>query len=86
MLANLFTTIAALLADGTVNAIGAGLAMFTGVGAGVGIGIATSKAAEATARQPEAESKIRTMLMLGLVFAEMTAILGFVVAIIIMFV
>ena len=35
-------------------AIGAAIAVFTGIGAGVGIGIATGKATEAIARQPEA--------------------------------
>lgn len=66
--------------------IGAALAVFTGVGAGIGMGIATGKAVEATARQPEANGKIRTILLLGLAFAEMTAILGFVVAIMLMLV
>lgn len=42
----------------TLIAIGAGIAVFTGIGAGIGIGIATSKAVESIARQPEAESKI----------------------------
>ena len=37
-------------------AIGAGIAVLTGIGAGIGIGMATSKAVEAIARQPEAES------------------------------
>ena len=38
----------------TLIAIGAGIAVLTGIGAGVGIGIATSKAVDAIARQPEA--------------------------------
>lgn len=62
-------------------AIGAGIAVFTGVGAGIGMGIATSKAAEAVARQPEASGKINAMLLIGLAFAETTAIYGFVIAI-----
>ena len=41
----------------TLVAIGAAIAVITGVGAGVGIGIATKGAVEAIARQPEAESK-----------------------------
>ena len=41
-----------------LTAIGAGIAVLTGVGAGVGIGLATSKAVDAIARQPEAEGKI----------------------------
>ena len=39
-------------------AIGAAVAVLTGLGAGIGIGLATSKAVDAIARQPEAESKI----------------------------
>lgn len=62
-------------------AIGVGIAVFTGVGAGIGMGIATSRAAEAVARQPEASGKINTMLLIGLAFAETTAIYGFVIAI-----
>ena len=46
-------------------AIGAGIAVLTGIGAGIGIGMATSKAVEAIARQPEAESKISKSLLLG---------------------
>ena len=42
----------------TLIAIGAAIAVFTGIGAGIGIGHATGKAVEAIARQPEAESKI----------------------------
>ena len=40
----------------TVIAIGAAIAVLTGIGAGIGLGIATSKAVEAVARQPEADS------------------------------
>ena len=66
--------------------IGAGIAALTGLGAGVGMGIATGKAVEATARQPEAVGKIRTMLLLGLAFAETTAIYGLLVSILLIFV
>ncbi len=62
-------------------AIGAAIAAFTGIGAGIGMGIATGKAVESIARQPEAEGKIRTTLMLGLAFAETTAIYGLLIAI-----
>jgi F-type H+-transporting ATPase subunit c len=61
-------------------AIGAGIAAFTGLGAGIGIGIATGKSVEAIARQPEAEKKIFRTLMIGLIFAETTAIYGVFVA------
>ncbi len=43
-------------------AIGAGVAVLTGIGAGLGIGKATSSAVDAIARQPEAESKISKAL------------------------
>ena len=67
----------------TLIAIGAAIAVFTGIGAG--IGIATSKAVEAIARQPEAESKISKNLILGCALAEATAIYGFIIGILIIF-
>ena len=66
-------------------AIGAALAVFTGVGAGIGMGIATGKASESTARQPEAAGKINSILILGLALTESTAIYGFVTALMIIF-
>ena len=69
--------------SGTIIAIGAGIAVLTGIGAGVGIGIATSKAVDAIARQPEAESKISKNLLLGCALAEATAIYGFVIGLLI---
>ena len=67
----------------TIIAIGAGIALLTGIGAGIGIGIATGHASDAVARQPEAESKISKLLILGCALAEATAIYGFVIAILI---
>ena len=64
-------------------AIGAGIAVLTGIGAGIGIGMATSKAVEAIARQPEAESKISKSLLLGCALVEATAIYGFVIGLLI---
>ena len=66
-----------------IIAIGAAVAVLTGIGAGVGIGIATGKAVEAIARQPEAESKISKNLILGCALAEATAIYGFIIGILI---
>ena len=66
-----------------LTAIGAGIAVLTGVGAGVGIGLATSKAVDAIARQPEAEGKLSKALLLGCALAEATAIYGFVIALLI---
>ena len=70
---------------GTIIAIGAGIAVLTGIGAGLGIGIATGKATEAIARQPEAEGKISKTLILGCALAEATAIYGFIIGLLIIF-
>jgi F-type H+-transporting ATPase subunit c len=66
-------------------AIGAGICALCGIGGGIGIGFATGKAVEATARQPEASGKIMTQLLLGCALAEATAIYGFVLGILIIF-
>ncbi len=67
-------------------AIGAGIAVLCGLGAGIGIGIATAHAADAVARQPEASGKITSTLILGCALAEATAIYGFVIALMVLFV
>ena len=76
--------------DGLVlsgKAVGAGIAIALAAGAGaVGMGIAIAKSVEGIARQPEAEGKIRTTLMLGLVFIETAIIYALVVAILVIFV
>lgn len=64
-------------------AIGAGLAVLSGIGAGNGIGRATAGACDAIARQPEAEGKITKSLLLGCALAEATAIYGFVISLLI---
>ena len=66
-------------------AIGAAVAVLTGIGAGLAIGLATGKAVDAIARQPEAESKISKSLLLGCALAEATAIYGFVIGLLIIF-
>ena len=67
----------------SIIAIGAAVAVLTGIGAGLGISIATGKAVDAIARQPEAEGKISKALLLGCALAEATAIYGFVIALLI---
>lgn len=62
-----------------LTAIGAAIAVFTGIGAGIGIGLATGKATESIARQPEAAGAIRSSLLIGCALAEATAIYGFVI-------
>ena len=68
-----------------IIAIGAAVAVLTGIGAGLGIGLATGKAVDAIARQPEAESKISKSLLLGCALAEAPAIYGFVIGLLIIF-
>ena len=64
-------------------AIGAAIAVLTGIGAGIGIGLATSKSVESVARQPEADSKVTKLLIIGCALAEATAIYGFVIGLLI---
>ena len=63
-------------------AIGAGIAVFTGIGAGIGIGIATSGFVQAVSRQPEASGKMTPLFLMGVAMAEATAIFGFVIALV----
>ena len=75
-------------ADGTGSkalaaAICVGLAAAAGA---IAMGIAIAKSAEGISRQPEASDKIRTGLMLGLVFIETAIIYALIVAILIIFV
>ena len=57
-------------------AIGAGIAVLTGLGAGIGIGVATNGALGAIARQPEEAGNINKTLLLGCALAEATSIYG----------
>ena len=52
----------------------------------IAMGVAVGKSTEGIARQPEAEGKIRTTLMLGLVFIETAIIYALLVVILIIFV
>ena len=67
-------------------AVGAGLAVMTGMMTGAGQGYAAGKAVEAVGRNPEAEGKIRSMLILGAAIAETCAIYGMLIAFLLMFV
>lgn len=69
------------------KAIAAAIAIGIAAGAGaIGMGLAIARSAEGISRQPEAEGKIRTNLMLGLVFVETAIIYALIVAILIIFV
>ena len=62
-------------------AIGAAIAVFTGIGAAIGIGLATSGLVKAISRQPEASGKMTPLFFVGVALAESTAIYGLVIAI-----
>ena len=69
------------------KSIAAGLAIgLAAAGGAIAMGLAAGKSVEGIARQPEAESKIRTTLMLGLVFIETAIIYALLVVILIIFV
>ena len=76
-------------ADNTIGlkAIAAGLAVgIAAAGGAVGMGLVAGKSTEGISRQPEAEGKIRTAMMLGLVFIETAIIYALLVVILIIFV
>ncbi len=68
-----------------LSAIGAGLAVNSGIGAGIGQGYAAGQAAAAVGRQPEAKGDITSTLLLGAAVAETTGIYGFIVALVLLF-
>ena len=76
-------------ADGSTTsraiAAAACIALVAAVGA-LSMARAISKATDGISRQPEADNKIRTTLMLGLVFIETVVIYALIVAILIIFV
>lgn len=69
-----------------LSALGAGIAVLTGIGPGIGQGYAAGKGAEAVGRQPEAADEILRTMILGQSIAETTGIYGLVIAIILIFV
>ena len=81
-------TQAAESADATSSkAMAAAIAIGAAGAAGaIAMGIAIAKSSEGISRQPEAAEKIRTGLMLGLVFIETAIIYALIVAILIIFV
>ncbi len=65
----------------------AGIVIAVAAGAGaISMGLVIWKSVEGIARQPEADGKIRTAMMLGLVFVETAIIYALIVAILIIFV
>ncbi len=79
--------VAAQASDIGSKAIAAGIAVgIAAAGGAIGMGLATAKSTESISRQPEADGKIRTALMLGLVFIETAIIYALLVVILIIFV
>ncbi len=79
-----------MLADLSVGkglaAIGAGIAVLTGLGSGIGEGNIAAHAMDAIGRNPEAADVIRKNMILGIALAETTGIYGFAIAFLIIFV
>ena len=76
-------------ASGSVGlkAVAVGVAIgLAAAGGAVGMGIVGGKAADGISRQPEMEGKIRTTLMLDLVFIETAIIYALLVVILVIFV
>ncbi len=69
------------------KALAAGVAIgLAALGGAIGMGLAIFKSVDGISRQPEADGKIRTTLMLGLVFIETVVIYALIVTILIVFV
>ena len=64
---------------GSINAIGAGLAV---IGAAIGIGTIGGKAMEGIARQPEAAGDIRTAMIIAAALVEAVGLFAVVVSLI----
>ena len=68
-----------------IAAIGAGLAVLTGIGPGISEGLAAATALGGISRNPEAYGQIRSTLILGCALTETTGIYGLLIAILIVF-
>ncbi len=74
-----------LLAVEGMAALGAGIAIaLAALGGAIAMGFAVSKAIDGVAKQPEADSKIKSTLILGLVFIETAIIYALVVGLLIL--
>lgn len=70
---------------GSLSALGAGLAFGIGaIGPAIGIGMIGSKTVESMARQPEMAGRLQTTMFIALALAEAIALLGFVLAFVLM--
>ncbi len=68
------------------SAIGAGIAVTSGIGSGIGQGIAAGHAAAAVGRNPGARGDITGTMLLGQAVAETTGLYGLLIALLLIFV
>ena len=68
------------------SAIGAGIAVCSGIGTGIGQGNAAGLGAQAVGRNPGAKGTIMSTMLLGQAVAETTGLYGFAVAMLLLFV
>lgn len=67
------------------SAMGAGLAMISGVGCGIGQGIAGGKAAEAVGLRPDCIGDVIKTMLIGAATAQTCNIFGLIVALLLIF-
>ncbi len=68
------------------SAIGAGIAVISGIGTGIGQGNAAGMAAAAVGKNPGAKSDITSTMLLGQAVAETTGLYGLLIAMLLLFV
>lgn len=74
-----------LLAAEALAALGAGIAIaLAALGGAIAMGLAIAKAIDGVTKQPEADGKIKSTLILGLVFIETAIIYALVVGLLIL--
>ena len=67
------------------SALGAGLAMITGIGPGIGQGYAAGKGTEAVGKRPRLQPSIIRAMFLGQAVAQTTGIYALIIALVLMF-
>ena len=72
--------------EGSLKLLGAGIAMIGTLGAGIGLGLIFSAWISAIARNPSAEGKFRQIGFIGFAATELVLLMGFVVAVLLLFV
>jgi len=71
--------------QGSISVLGAGLAFAIGaIGPAIGLGMVASKTIESMARQPEMAGRLQTTMFIALGMIEAIALLGFVLAFVLM--